>query len=179
MKLYSKVIDNQKHIMPINKIVVIKDGMQIFNPTEDILYDDGWVEYVPPVNELTEEERLVIEKNRIIDDIIRYDSSDAVNTFYIGKESLWIDKVTRFGLKSRFDAEFANGQYNTILWYNGSPFNLETEKAIKMLNVIELYASSCYDNTQLHIYNVKCIDNIEDLKKYDYTVGYPEKIIFE
>lgn len=178
MKLYSKVIDNQKHIMPINKIVVIKDGMQIFNPTEDILYDDGWVEYVPPINELTEDECLIIEKRRIIDDIIRHDSSDAVNIFYFGQEKMWIDKATRVGLKLRFEAELANNRVETTLWYNEKHFKLDLSTAIQMLNSIELYASACYDNTQSHIFNIKSINNIEDLKTYDYTTGYPKPLTF-
>ena len=41
MKLYTKTIDGQTYTMPANKIVVIKDGMQIFNPTEEILLSDG------------------------------------------------------------------------------------------------------------------------------------------
>lgn len=47
-----------------------------------------------------------------------------------------------------------------------------------MLNAVELYASECYDNTQRHIANVKKIDNINELKQYDYTSGYPEKLKF-
>jgi hypothetical protein len=50
--------------------------------------------------------------------------------------------------------------------------------ATKMLNAIELYASTCYDNTQQHIANVKNITTIDELKQYDYTSGYPEKLRF-
>jgi hypothetical protein len=41
MKLYTKIINESSYIMPANRIVVIKDGMQIFNPTEEILFNDG------------------------------------------------------------------------------------------------------------------------------------------
>lgn len=44
MKLYTK--DNE--IKYANRIVVIKDGMQIISPTEEQILDDGWVEYVAP-----------------------------------------------------------------------------------------------------------------------------------
>lgn len=47
MKLYTK--DNE--IKYANRIVVIKDGMQIINPTEEQILADGWVEYVPPTPE--------------------------------------------------------------------------------------------------------------------------------
>ena len=47
-----------------------------------------------------------------------------------------------------------------------------------MLNAIELYASACYDNTQVHIANINAIEDIETLKNYDYRTGYPEKLRF-
>ena len=47
MKLYTK--DNE--IKYANRIVVIKDGMQIINPTEEQILADGWVEYVAPTPE--------------------------------------------------------------------------------------------------------------------------------
>lgn len=42
MKRYTK--DNE--IKYANRIVVIKDGMQIINPTEEMILADGWLEYV-------------------------------------------------------------------------------------------------------------------------------------
>lgn len=71
--------------MPANRIVVIKDGMQIFNPTEEILFNDGWELYIPPVNELTEEEILKQEKENRINDLLMYDSSDNINIFYVNE----------------------------------------------------------------------------------------------
>lgn len=47
MKRYTK--DNE--IKYANRIVVIKDGMQIINPTEEQILADGWVEYVAPTPE--------------------------------------------------------------------------------------------------------------------------------
>lgn len=47
MKRYTK--DNE--IKYANRIVLIKDGMQIINPTEEQILADGWVEYVPPTPE--------------------------------------------------------------------------------------------------------------------------------
>ena len=42
MKLYEKIINGKQHCKPANKIVIIKDGMQTFNPTEEMLLEDGW-----------------------------------------------------------------------------------------------------------------------------------------
>ena len=43
MKLYIK----DGVIKPANRIVIKKDGMQIFNPSEEMILADGWVEYIP------------------------------------------------------------------------------------------------------------------------------------
>ena len=178
MKLYEKIIDGKQHCKPANKIVIVKDGMQTFNPTEEMLLEDGWKIHVPEPYEPTEEEILNREKEHKIEEILRHDSSSEVNIFYIDGQEMWLDKATRVGLKLRFDAEIASGQTNTTLWYEGTPFNLELANAVQMLNAIELYASACYDNTQMHIAYVKVMEDIETLKNYDYRTGYPEKLRF-
>lgn len=58
MNLYIK--NNQ--VKPINQIVLIKDGMQIFNPTENMIIENGWVKYEAP--ELTEKEQQLIESEK-------------------------------------------------------------------------------------------------------------------
>ena len=178
MKLYEKIIDGKQHCKPANKIVIIKDGMQTINPTEEMLLEDGWVEHIPTQYEPSEEEILNREKEYKIDEILNYDSSREVNGFYINDQELWLDKATRVGLKLRFDAEISSGKTNTTIWYEGTPFNLELTNALQMLNDIELYASACYDNTQTHIANINEIKDLETLKNYDYRTGYPEKLKF-
>ena len=178
MKLYEKIIDGKQHCKPANKIVIVKDGMQTFNPTEEMLLADGWKVHEPIPYEPTEEEILNREKEYKIEEILRHDSSPEVNIFYIDGQELWLDKATRVGLKLRFDAEIASGQTNTTLWYNGVQFPLELNSALQMLNAIELYASVCYDNTQAHIANVKTLEDVESIKNYDYRTGYPEKLRF-
>lgn len=177
MKQYTKN-GEIKYAKNIVLKITDEDGnnMQVFNPTEEMLLENGWEIYVKP--EPTAEEVFNREKEYKIEEIIRYDSSKEVNGFYIGGQEMWFDKATRAGLKNRFDAEIAKGRTNTTLWYEGTPFNLELTDAVPMLNDIELYASACYDNTQLHISNVKAMEDIESLKNYDYRIGYPDKLRF-
>lgn len=179
-----EIVKSRKTII-INRIASIEDPetgeikeveVQTFNPTDEMLFEDGWKLYVLP--EKTEEEIFNEEKNFLIEEILRYDSSREVNSFCIEGQEMWLDKATRVGLKLRFDAEIASGHTNTTLWYEGTPFNLELVNAVQMLNAIELYASACYDNTQLHLANVDKLTSIEELDKYDYTIGYPDKLTF-
>ena len=178
MKRYIK--NNQ--IKTRQEIIIVNNGMRTINPAEEQILADGWVEYTPPVSTISEEQKakaeLVRERHKLRNNIINYDSSLDVNSFYIDDQQIWLDKATRVGLKLRFDAEIASGHTNTTLWYEGTPFNIELANAVQMLNAIELYASACYDNTQMHIAYIKIIEDLETLKNYNYKTGYPEKLRF-
>lgn len=163
-----------------NKIIVVKDGRQYLNPSEAMIIEAGWTEYIAASPVLpTEEELFKLTLQKKIDEILRYDSSDEVNIMYYNEYPIWIDKATRAGLLLRFQAEQAQGITETSLWYNNQQFPLKVEQAIQMLYAIELYASACYDNTQKHLAALKHLDSIEDLNKYNYKVGYPIVLRFK
>ena len=174
-ELYIKEIDGQLVTRHINDIVVIKDGMRIFNPSVELVLEDGWAVYEQPEPEDIHINNL---RQQRIDDLIRWDSSDNVNIFYLGEMPIWLDKATRVGLMLRFQSENALGKEQTTLWYDGIPVVLQLEDAIKMLYAIELYASACYDNTQKHYSNILKLNTEHDILNYDIRVGYPEKLTF-
>ncbi len=176
MKRYKKTTDGKTVIKSRKEIVIIKDKKQIINPTDDMILEDGWVEYVAP--EPTAEELLERAKLNLKRDIEHYDSSSAVNEFTIQGMAVWLDKATRAGLMLRFQAEQSKGQTETTLWYNGVQFPLTLEEAVGMLYAIEVYASACYDNTQKHLAGVDGLTTIEEVEQYDYRAGYPEKLNF-
>lgn len=159
-----------------NAIVIHKDGSQIINPPHELLIECGWEEYTTP--ELTDEQKLDLAKQIKIDEVNLYDKSLAVESFSINGMDVWLDKATRAGLKLRFEAENAMNITTTSLWYNGQKFELSLENAIHMLYALEVYASQCYDNTQLHLANINELNTIEEINSYDYIVGYPEKLRF-
>ncbi|MBQ9954663.1 MAG: DUF4376 domain-containing protein [Eggerthellaceae bacterium] len=180
MKIYSKIIDGKIIIKRADEIVVKGNGSQTFNPTESMILADGWTEYVAPVYEPTLED----VKQGKIDEILAYDSSEAVNEFSIGGVPMWLDKATRAGLMLRFQAEQAkataedNETPMTTLWSNGQSYTLPLQTAQQILIALELYASACYDNTQSHIAEVQKMESKEAVEAYDYTGGYPEKLSF-
>lgn len=187
---YIKTIDNKTVIEEAKNIVLyairqienpetheMEDTeFQIFNPTHDMLLEDGWTVYVKPTP--TEEEILNRAKREKINEINRYDSSDEVNIFYIQGLPVWLDKATRAGLKLRFEAEVALKYDNTTLWHNNQKFELPVNNAITMLYAIEVYASQCYDNTQYHLANVEKLETLDEIMEYNYKSGYPEKLAF-
>lgn len=178
MKQYIK--DNT--IKTRQQIVIVKDGMRTINPSEEQILKDGWVEYVVPTHSISEEQKakaeLVRAKHKLRNNIITYDSSPDVNTFFIQGKHLWLNKATRSGLMLRFQSEIASGKENTTLWYNGERYEFPTAVALEMLYSIEIYASQCYDVTQFHLATANSLTTIEEVNNYDYTTGYPSKLEF-
>lgn len=148
-------------------------GLWVSNPTLQMMYDDGWQDYVPPTPPEPTLEEMKEEKCHEID---RYDSSSAVNEFFIGNASMWLDKNTRAGLMLRIDSEIAVGKETTTLWYDTLSFTMPIRKAKELLYAIEIYASECYDNTARHKAYVLSLTDRESIATYDYTTDYPEKL---
>ena len=157
-------------------IVITKDGGTTFNPTDEMFFEDGWELYVVP--EPTKEELLARAKRDKKREIEHYDSSSEVNEFYVNDVPMWLDKSTRTGLMLRFNAEIAVKKQDTVLWYGEVSIPLQLNTAVQMLYALEVYASACYDNTQLHYANVDKLETIEEVENYDFRNGYPEKLRF-
>ena len=174
MKEYKKIIDGKEVIKSANEIVVRHNGMQTINPSEAQILADGWVVYERPIYIPTIEDI----KSRKVEEILAYDSSEAVNEFTIGGQSVWLDKATRAGLLLRFEAESKVGREQTTLWNEGVSYTLPLADAMQMLIALELYASECYDNTQRHLAEVAKLETIAEVEAYDYTIGYPAKLAF-
>ena len=174
MKKYIKNINGENIIDIRSNIVICKYGMTTYNPTEEMLFADGWEEYVI----LNEDSIEDIRKNKR-DEIENYDQSEEVNIFYVKEYPIWLDKSTRTGLILRFNAENNLGKTETSLWYNGIEFKLPIESAIQMLYAIEVYASQCYDNTQKHLSIINSLETIEEIEAYNFKTDYPEPLVFD
>ena len=157
-------------------ITVEKDGGITINPTDEMLFEDGWEVYTQP--EPTKEELLERAKRYKKRDIEHYDSSSEVNEFYMSDVPMWLDKATRTGLMLRFNSELAVKKQETTLWYGNISIPLQLNTAIQMLYALEVYASACYDRTQAHLAAIDALETIEEVESYDYKVGYPEKLRF-
>lgn len=53
MKLYRKRINGQELVRSRKNIIIKKSGMQIINPSEELILADGWEVYEPPTIEPT------------------------------------------------------------------------------------------------------------------------------
>ena len=107
-----------------------------------------------------------------------YDSSDMVNQFCIENTCGWWDKATRVGLMNSINIEGKVGRSETSIWLGDTLFVLPVEKAINMLQQLEIYALACYDTTQRHISSINLLETIEEIEAYDFKTGYPGKLSF-
>lgn len=107
-----------------------------------------------------------------------YDASDSVNLFSINGVPGWLNKNTRVGLMNSSTIEKASGRAETTIWLGDTPFALSIEKAIDILQQVELYALACYSVTQGHIRAINQLETKEEIEAYDFRAGYPSKLNF-
>ena len=125
-------------------------------------------------------------KSAKVNEIAVYDGSDAVNSFTLGGKRMWLDKDiqkrldkdTRVGLVNSITIEQAVGKETTVLWYDTVKYVIPIPLALQMLAALELYALECYNVTQEHLAVVMGLATKEEVGAYDYTSGYPEKLVF-
>ena len=187
MKIYEKKIGGKNVRKPKNEIVIRRDGRMTYNPTEEIILADGWVEYVPPIQEhkeLTQEEILENKRKKILERIEEYDKSPDVNSCNIIIDgqmiSYWADKSERSSLMVAVKGYMDQGRdvYRLDLRDAGIYVSIECFRLLEMLSALETYAVDCYNRTTDHIFYVNKLNSIEELDSYDYRTGYPEKLTF-
>ena len=101
-----------------------------------------------------------------------YDKSKTINSFIYKDQLYWFDKNTRVCLLN-----LTNYSEYIELVLGNDIINITSENLKKFLADLEVYASKCYVNTQKHLLNINQLRTVEDLINYDYTIGYPDKII--
>lgn len=186
MKRYKKEIDGKTVIKTLKEIVIRKDGRVTYNPTEDMVLADGWVEYVPPTpSEPSAEVLLERAKKRKLLDLYAYDESSEVNDciiVYQGQElHYWANKTERDSLKGaiRDHITLDRTDYRLDLREIGISLLIPCQLLLDMLAQLEIYAAECYNKTTDHIFAINAFSNIDELKEYKFNTGYPNKLIFD
>lgn len=102
-----------------------------------------------------------------------YDNSSEVNSFYIDGKRVWFDKATRVGIVNAINLQKELGNNTYIIWFDNVSIELDINRALNILAMIENYASICYNVTQKHINEIKKLSSIEECLNYDITANYP------
>ena len=150
------------------------NGCVVCNPTEDMLRQAGYEEYVEPL--LTEKEKLEQAKVNKIAEIAAYDTSSSVNGFVLNGLLVWLDKATRVGLMNSTTIAKAAGKQTTTLWLGGLKLVVDCDKAIQLLSALEMYALECFNVTASHKQAVSELTTIEEVEAYNYKSGYPKML---
>ena len=116
-------------------------------------------------------------KREILKHIEAYDTSSAVNGFVLNGAVVWLDKSTRVGLMNSTTIAKAMGQATTTLWLGDTKLEVGCDMAIQLLSALEMYALECFNVTAAHKKAVAELTDIGEVLSYDYTKGYPEKLM--
>lgn len=127
----------------------------------------------------TANRRLALAKREVLKKIEDYDTSPAVNGFYLNGERVWLDFELRDRVYQGNERLQRIGRTDTTLWLGKQCYNLSIEQAQNIISHIEAYAKDCYNVTAAHKVAVSELNSIEEVEKYDITAGYPAQLRME
>ena len=158
-----------------NKWVLLNDEQKAFyEANSNASVKEVWdMELTPPhVRTLGEAKR---EKIREIEN---YDSSEAVNSFTIGNQTMWLTVSERQQLATQISSNEAIGRETMTRWFGGQEFTFPLATWKQMLVALEVYAGDALNVTEAHKAAVNALETIEEVDNFDITAGYPEKLSF-
>lgn len=154
----------------------IDNGVFSGIPTAEQLTEWGFTEYIEPTP--TPAQQLAKAKEDKIQEIEDYNVSDAVNEFTLSGNPMWLTVEERQQIATQISANEAISRSEMTRWYNGIPFTFALTLWKQMLVALEVYVGDALNVTEAHKAAVMALDNVEDIRAYDYTAGYPEKLSF-
>lgn len=107
-----------------------------------------------------------------------YDKSAHVEDFTIGGIHLWLDSTLRSKVKENLETCVQLGEENTTLRFEGMAFPVTVEQGWQMYYAVLAYARDSWNVTENHLQAIESLTTAEEMKAYDYTAGYPEKLAF-
>lgn len=108
--------------------------------------------------------------------IAAYSDSDAVNSLTFNGIKTWLTRTVRDGYDTSITAAKNLGEPNVTFMVGDNEMQLPVEQARRVLDLVQRYADACFLVTERHKIAVKSLQTVEEVEKYDYTRGYPEKL---
>jgi hypothetical protein len=122
-------------------------------------------------------------KQRKIAELEAYDDSTAVNGFIIrtadGDFTEWLDPYKRNNASRAIESAKKLGVPTLTTAIGDIPVTLTTEDADTYLAQIEMYAVTCAGVTAQHKAAISALASVQDVERYDFTQGYPAKLVFD
>lgn len=136
----------------------------------------GFIEWVEP--EPTPEQLLERAKQQKIAELMAYDSSDAVNSFTLGGQTIWLTRDERTQIDESINAYEASGATQMTKYFGGVAYTFALTLWKQMLNALIVYASEALNVTEAHKAAIEALTTIEAVEAYDFTTNYPPKLAF-
>ena len=127
-----------------------------------------WLEYF---TRLTGQGDIAFMKKVLKYQIMKQDSK--VNVFSFRGKDYWWDKNTRIGLDRL--ANSGKDSYEIVL--GTDIVEISKDELQKLLNQLEIYANKCFVNTHKHLNAIETLNTPLELIEYNYTLGYPNKVV--
>lgn len=105
-----------------------------------------------------------------------YGDSLEASSFICEGNKVWLDKQQRSSILNLLNS-LKEDKFELVL--HGKIHELETTKVLALLPKLEVFAYKCLVNTTKHLQNIAELKTLKDIMEYDYTTGYPEKLILE
>ena len=105
-----------------------------------------------------------------------YGDSLEASSFICNGEKVWLDKQQRSSIMNLLNL-MNEDSFELIL--HDKVHIVSSEKLRKLLNDLEIFSYNCLVNTTKHIENIKKLKTYQEVVNYDYTTGFPEKLILE
>ena len=157
----------------IGMAVMLRGGV----PSVEQLTAWGFVEWHEP--EPTPAELLERAKSAKISELMAYDSSDAVNQFFLGEYPLWLEFDERERLKAQIESRLRLGYQTMTKTYEGLPaVTFPLNAWLVMSDQLEAYAGDCQEVTNGHKSAINSLLTVTDVENYDFMTGYPQKLVF-
>jgi hypothetical protein len=179
----SVIVDGDKQIISNDASVYLRYGYKEIlrepYPQGDIAYAKHYIESDTTIT-ISWTEDLEATRQYVLHEIKSFDTSSAVNEFVINGIGMWLDGDTqrpklRGAVQTYIDKEL--GDYPLCVEGVGV-IPVAPTKLLSMLADIEVYAIECFTKTFEHKEVVNTLTTCEELVNYNYTEGYPEKLVF-
>ena len=154
----------------------IDNGVFSGIPSVEQLESWGFEEWHEP--EPTPEQLLQRAKDSKIAELEAYDSSDAVNSFTIDGNPMWLTVDERQQIATQISANEAVGRADMTRWFSGASFTFPLTAWKQMLVALEVYAGDALNVTEGHKAAIGGLSTVEAVEGYDFEVGYPSKLQF-
>lgn len=123
-------------------------------------------------------------KQTRIAELTVYDKSGAVDSFELRRDGqkiidYWINRDLRPSLEGDVKAAKEVGDtYDFDIRELGITLTLDCDKFLAALSVLKRYAYTCFNVTSRHMAAINALQTVEDVRGYDFTIGYPPKLVF-